>query len=96
MSVGGSGQYNPNWKGFTTDGWMDIVESTSRGEKWKLIDALSHLFCETGAYNSDWSNVNLPTSPNVGRYYLRINTDASNAVRLYVWNGTQWKYIQFT
>ena len=99
MTTGGMGDYDPTWNGFSDSpktGWMDPIESNSRGAKYRLIDGLLHGFSESGAYGASWDSPNLPSSPQQGRWAIRINTDDSSNVRLYVWNGTAWKYIQLT
>jgi hypothetical protein len=100
--VGGNGDYDPDWDGFSNvsgdlHGWMDPVDGSSRGAKYKIIDGLAHMFCESGAYGASWADIasHLPANPKPGRTVLRVNTDESNAERLYVYNGetTSWKYF---
>ena len=76
-------------------GWMDVVEGRSRGEKYDLIDGLSKLFYAAGNYGASWGSVSLPSSPVDGRAYLRYNLDTST-LRLYVYAGGSWHYLEFT
>ncbi len=104
MTTGGLGNYNPNLNGFREDnvtdsdwvnGWMDVVEGKSDGYQRDIIDLLFHMSAVSGAYSADWSTVELPDTPAMGRYGLRINTDDGNAVRLYFYNSVSaaWELI---
>lgn len=85
--------YNPNYD--APKAWADFNESTSQGDKFKIIEGLTLGFYASGAYSADWSGVTLPSTTNNGKWCLRYNTDTST-LRLYVYTNTAWKYIEFT
>ena len=63
------------------------------------LETINDLFClhgTSGAYSVDWSTVSLPDDPPDFRVVVRKNTDDSNKVRLYCYDGSAWKYLEFT
>ena len=53
---------------------------------------------KVGAYGAGWGSVDLPNSPEGGCWVLRVNTDASNQMRIYAYNDqtSAWESRSFT
>jgi hypothetical protein len=64
--------------------YLDTINDIERG------------YVKTGAYGGAWGSVSLPATPSTGKWCIRINTDDSSNVRIYVYNGSAWKSVQLT